>query len=161
MWWSCFDYYVQEHIHNCTIKRLRLRDHLQKDRSQKTAHICSTLIKVCIIDSLFTRWTHRGSLPQKQSITGPPLDGDTAVHGPAAFGARIRSCFANQIGIKWEKTGDNGMHFPGADLVSMARVARECRVFSSECGQNIPVLPVGLRKVEMYRFCGNNNEESF
>ena len=116
---------------------------------------------MCIIDSLFTRLTHRGSLPQKQSITGPPLDGDTAVHGPAAFGARIRSCFANQIGIKWEKTGDNGMHFPGADLVSMARVARECRVFSSECGQNIPVLPVGLRKVEMYRFCGNKNEESF
>ena len=131
MWWSCFDYYIQEHIHNRTIKRLRLWNHLQKDRSQKTAHICYTLIDKRLIDkSVYNRFTihqvdpHRGSLPQKQSITGPPLDGDTAVHGPAAFGACVRSCFVNQIGIKWEKTGDNGMHFPGADWVSMARAVR-------------------------------------
>ena len=142
----------------------------QPTELHKQSFLCDGLVFICytLIDkSVYNRFTiyqvdpHRGSLPQKQSITGPPLDGDTAVHGPAAFGACIRSCFANQIGIKWEKTGDNGMHFPDADLVSMARVARECRVFSSECGQNIPVLPVGLRKVEMYRFCGNNNEESF
>ena len=126
MWWSCFDYYIQEQYIIAQLKDWDCGTIYKRTGARKLPiYVTHWLIKVCIIDSLFTRWTHRGSLPQKQSITGPPLDGDTAVHGPAAFGARIRSCFANQIGIKWEKTGDNGMHFPGADLVSMARAARD------------------------------------
>ena len=56
--------------------------------------------------------------------------------------ARIRTCFANQIEIKWEKIDDNQigikweknyvnrMHLPRTDLVSIAS-ARECEVFSS------------------------------
>ena len=67
MWWSCFDYYNQEHIHNRTIKRLRLRDHLQKDRSQKTAHICYTLIDKRLIDkSVYNRFTIYQVDPQRE-----------------------------------------------------------------------------------------------
>ena len=46
---------------------LRLRDHLQKDRSQKTAHICYTLIDKRLIDkSVDNRFTIYQVDPQRE-----------------------------------------------------------------------------------------------
>ena len=156
MWWSCFDYYNQEHIHNRTIKRLRLWNHLQKDRSQKTAHICYTLID----KSVYNRFTIYQVDPQREPAP------KTEHPWTATLQCTVRPHLALVKEVVLPiRSESNEKKLATMGCTSLALIW--CRwpgrreIFSSEWGQNIPVLPVGLRKVEMYRFCGNNNEESF